>query len=192
MRFFVRVFVSWLPLAVAITGICLLVYTTVQQNYRQSLNDPQVQMAEDAAQYLAKDYTPAAVIPSGQQVDIATSLTPWVAVYDESGNVLESSGVLHGAPVKPPIGVFDVARGGTGKDTSAIGQDRVSWQPAPGVRSAIVVQHISGPHGGFVVTGRNMREVENRETQLSIFVLLTWVTILVATFIAQAFARVVT
>lgn len=42
----------WLPLAVTIIavfgGICL----TVQQSYRMGANDPQIQMAEDAARAL--------------------------------------------------------------------------------------------------------------------------------------------
>ena len=49
MNFFVRVFLKWLPLGVAVTLVCALIYATVQQNYRQSANDPQIQMAEDAA-----------------------------------------------------------------------------------------------------------------------------------------------
>ena len=178
----VKVIRSWLPLAVAITGMCGLVYVAVQQSYRQSLNDPQVQMAEDAAQYLLNDYSPAAVVPRGAHIDISESLAPWIAVYDENGRPLESSGVLNGVPLQPPSGVFDVARTGHGKDTSIDGQNRVSWQPMPEVRSAIVVQHFAGAHSGFVVVGRSMREVEKREGDLTTVVGLAWLALLVATF----------
>lgn len=182
-------FRSWLPVAVVVIGVCGLVYITVQQNYRQSLNDPQIQMAEDAARYLADDFSPAAVVPRGTQVDISKSLAPWIAVYDENGKPLESSGFLNGAPPQPPKGVFDIARNGHGKDTTIEGQNRVSWQPSLNVRSAIVVQHFSGTHPGFVIAGRNMREVEEREAGLTTMVGLACIVTLVATFLAIVVTR---
>jgi len=197
MKFLIRVFISWLPLALAITGLCLLISLTVQQNYRQSLNDPQIQMAEDAAAYLAKDYTPAAVVPRGTMVDLRQSLAPWIAVYDASGMPLESSGVLDGAPPQMPPGVFeDTAKGlplivghHLTSDIPA-GENRLSWQPRPDVRQAIVIVQIPGSKG-FVVAGRNMREVENREGDLSTTVLLAWLVLLAATLITKVLARLI-
>ena len=189
----VRVFVSWIPIGVAITGVSLLAYMAVQQNYRQSLNDPQIQMAEDAARYLAKDYTPVAVVPKGEMVDIAKSLAPWIAVYDESGQSLESSGVLNDAPPQPPAGVFEYARGAIGDLTDVrrvplgekmAGENRVSWMPRSDVRSAIVVVHIPG-NKGFVVAGRNMREVEERERQLGTMVMLGWLVTIIGSLMAS-------
>ena len=178
-------FLAWLPLAAAITGMCLLVYGTVQQDYRQSLNDPQVQIAEDAARVLATGAPVPSVVPQTQSVDIARSLAPWVAVYDDSGKMLGSTGVLDDAPPILPQGVFDAAQAGNGKDTSITGQDRVTWQPQEGVRSAVVVQHFSGTASGFVASGRNMREVEDRETRLSVIVGAAWLVLIVSTLILQ-------
>ena len=87
MRFLVRVLVSWLPLAVASTGMCLLVYATVQQNYRQSLNDPQIQMAEDAAKtevmHGVTRSIDTAVPGAGKVIDIAHSAWQmcWAATH---------------------------------------------------------------------------------------------------------------
>jgi hypothetical protein len=40
---------AWLPIAVVTAAFCGLAYLTVQQSLRQGANDPQIQMAEDAA-----------------------------------------------------------------------------------------------------------------------------------------------
>ena len=176
---------AWMPLALAVTGICALVYMVVQQNYRQSLNDPQVQMAEDAARALSEGEVPAAVVPRGVMIDSNQSLAPWIAVYDESGKVLESNGTVDGAPPMPPQGVFDAARIGQGKGTDISGQNRVSWESSEGTRNAIVIQRVGGKHPGFVVAGRNMYEVEERESRLSTTVFVSWLVLLAATLLMQ-------
>ena len=40
---------KWLPMALVVTALCGVVYAAVFRNIRQSANDPQIQMAEDAA-----------------------------------------------------------------------------------------------------------------------------------------------
>lgn len=199
----VRIALSWLPLAVAITGACLLVYASVQQNYRQSLNDPQIQMAEDAAAALASGISPSRAlglpvanasssVNTGVKINIVSSLAPWLAVYDDAGIPIQSTGMLDDAMPVPPQGIFETARANAGNDTSIPGQNRVTWQPTAGVRQALVVQEVSGESGGFVVAGRNMREVEEREARLSYFVLLAWLALILATLaaaVAASFAR---
>lgn len=188
-------FFAWLPFAVVITGICLLVYTAVQQNYRQSLNDPQIQMAEDGAARLASGGVPADIVPHNSQViDISRSLSPWIAVYDSAGMPLEANAVLDGAPPKPPIGVLDSARRGlpaiSGHHlTSGIptNENRVSWQHGS-VRQAIVAVYVPQTQQ-YVVAGRSMHEVENREKKLSLMVGLAWAAMLVGTLFAVLFAR---
>src|SRR5438270_7168527 len=66
----VRVFLYWLPVALAITVLSGLVYVAVQQDLRQGANDPQIQMAEDAAVQLEAGQQPAAVVGAGK-VDMA-------------------------------------------------------------------------------------------------------------------------
>ncbi len=62
------------------------------------------------------------------------------------------------------------------------GQERVSWQPLKGndrsVRIAAVVQRVGGGHPGFVLSGRNMREVEAREEQVGHMAGLAWLGML--------------
>ena len=44
-----KAFLLWLPLGLVTLILCGLVNLAVQQNYRMSANDPQIQAAEDVA-----------------------------------------------------------------------------------------------------------------------------------------------
>ena len=123
-----RAIALWLPTAVVSTALAGLVYATVQQNYRQSANDPQLQMAEDTASGLSAGGSPREVV-TGEPVDLATSLAPYTIVYDAHGGVLASTAVLDGSTPTPPEGVLQTA--------TEEGQDMVTWQPRPDVRSAL-------------------------------------------------------
>jgi hypothetical protein len=190
MKLLTRTFVSWLPLGIAITAMCGLVYVAVQQNYRQSLNDPQIQIAEDTATELAGGSTPEQVVPAPGEIDIANSLAPWVAVYSSTGTVLVSSGEENGNMPQLPFGVFADAKANTGKDTTQQYEDRITWQAGAGVRQAVVVVWVPQT-SQFVASGRNMFEVENREGQLEFTVGIGWLVTMVATFCAQIFSQYV-
>src|SRR5579863_5948362 len=144
----------WLLTAIIICGLCFIYYAVIQQEMRSNANDPQIQMAEDGATQLASGQQVQTVVPA-QKVDIATSLAPYIIIFDDSGKPIASSAQLDGQIPTIPSGVFDYVR--------QHGEDRISWQPRPGVRSAIVVTQFKGPNSGFVVAGRSLREVEIRE-----------------------------
>ncbi len=150
---------AWLPLAIGITLIFGIIFFVVRQTTRGAANDPQIQMAGDIAHDLSAGMSPAKVKPT-QKVDIRESLSPFVIVYDDLGRVLASSGELDGKTPVLPAGVLDYTREHV--------QDRITWEPAPGVRSAIVVMRYTNGTPGFVLVGRSIREVENR-TQILLF-----------------------
>jgi hypothetical protein len=177
MQRFANILRSWLPLAVVTVGLCGLVYATVQQSLRQGLNDPQIQMAEDAAAALDAGQPLESLLPT-VQVDVARSLAPFLIVYDDHGNVLASSAVLHGQTPELPGGVLDYTREN--------GQDRVSWQPEADVRIAAVVVRFESNQPGFVLAGRNMREVELREEQTGQLCLLAMAAILAGSLVMVA------
>lgn len=160
----------WLPLAVVIVGMSGLVYVTVQQSLRMSLNDPQIQMAEDAASALAAGHNADALIPA-ITVDVSKSLAPFIIIYDDAGDVVASSAVLHGETPALPSGVLDYTR--------TRGEDRITWQPESGIRLAAVVVRV-GNGSGFVLAARNMREVEKREDQTLQLSMLAMAVTLVA------------
>lgn len=168
---------TWIPLAIAITLMCALVYAALQQTERQALNDPQIQMAEDAAAILKNGGSPADVVPRGKTIDASASLAPWIAVYDASGTPLESDAVLSGAPPKPPKGSFDAAR------ASGSNLPHNTWESADGTRTALVLVWVPDKEL-FVAAGRNMREVEDREWALAVLVASAWIATLAATLVA--------
>ena len=164
----------WLPIAVALTAACGLVYAAVQQSLRQGANDPQIQLAEDAADALASGAPAASVVPESG-VDIGKSLAPFVMVFDDQGNNLASSGLLHDQIPMLPDGVLDYAK--------QHGEDRVTWQPESGVRIAAVVVACGGPEPGAVLAGRSLREVEVRENQTFLFAGAVWAAGLIASLV---------
>src|SRR5882724_2115864 len=92
------------PLVIAITGVFAFLYFAVQQEYRQSLNDPQIQLAEDVSQGLMRGAIPSF---SGPKVNISKSLAAWIAVYDASSTPLLYTGELNSAPPELPAGLLN-------------------------------------------------------------------------------------
>lgn len=166
----------WLPLAAAFTMLVGLVYLAVQQSYRMGANDPQIQMAEDAASALAvaDDFAQAAqsIVPEGK-IDIAQSLAPYLIVFDANGKPLAANAVLHDQTPGLPAGVFDYTR--------QHGEDHISWQPEPGVRSAAIIVAVNGGRSGFVMAGRSMREVEKRIEQFTVTISGIWLVAMALT-----------
>jgi hypothetical protein len=171
-----------IPLAVVITLLSGLLYATVQQVLRMNANDPQIQIAEDTATALASGKPISSIVPNAQ-IDIATSLAPYVIVFDNSGKAIASSGLLHNQLPSVPSGVFDYVRQN--------GEDRITWQPEPGVRSATVVTRYGGAQPGFVMAGRSLRESENRTDQLGVIIGFGWLGTLFAALVAVAFSELV-
>lgn len=164
----------WLPFAVVITAFCGLTYLVTQQSYRMSANDPQIQMAEDISTALTKGETADSVL-SEDTVNIASSLAPFVIVYDANAHVIGSTAVLSKSTPDLPVGVLNYVR--------LHGQTRITWEPQPGVRSAIVVMYHGGENSGYVLAGRSLREVEKRIDQLTMQVVFVWCLALFASFL---------
>lgn len=171
-----RAVAVFLPLAVLATLGSGLLYVVVQQELRWGANDPQIQLAEDAARALDAGATPAAVAGTAK-VDVAASLSPFIVVYDASGGVLAAGGQLDGADPVPPLGVLGQARTGS--------PSMVTWQPRSGVRIASVTV---AWRGGTVLAGRSLREVERREDLALLLVGAGWAAIMAAVAVASLVA----
>ena len=177
-----KVLRAWVPLAVAVTVVCALAHVAVQQSYRSGADDPQIQLAEDAASALSHGASPSSVVGT-PSVDMSVSLAPFVNVFDRDGNPLAGSGLLAGLVPVPPRGTFAAA--------TASGRDRVTWQPRPNVRIAAVIVPRRGAAGGWVLSGRSLREVERREDQLTAMSAAAWIAALVLSLAAVvAFALI--
>jgi hypothetical protein len=154
-----RVIRHFLPLAAVIVTGFAFSYLLVQQQLRMGANDPQVQMAEDAARSLAFTAGVEQVVPA-QKVDVSRSLAPFLIVYDSSGKVLGSSADLNGRTPELPEGVLQASLKNE--------ENRVTWQPAQGVRIAAVIKPVETQAMGmpaYVLAGRSLRESEARADQ---------------------------
>jgi hypothetical protein len=180
---FASILKSWLPLAVAITLICGIIYVTAQQVYRNSANDPQIQMAEDTASELVGGLQPSMLI-TGPPIDMATSLAPYLIIFNESGTPVVSSGQLDGRIPVPPPGVFEYSRINK--------EDRITWKPRSDVRHAVVIMHYNGSKSGFVLAGRSLRETENRIGILGTGILIGWLVTLFASLITVVVMELIT
>ncbi len=163
-----RRYLPWFLSVVVVTVLCLLVEVTVQQTDRMTANDPQIQLAEDiASAFQNNQFTDETIrssfdsfTPTNRQIDLVTSLSPWIQMYDESDTLVESSVKVSDAAVtlKIPKGIF--------ASVDKSGEDRVTWQPGKNIRQAIVVTKFSGAKSGYIVAGRSLRETEIREESL--------------------------
>ena len=175
-----------LILAALATGLALALYAIPQQVLRQGANDPQIQMAGDLAALLDRygvtdGLRQGALLNSGAVVDMSRSLSPFLIVYNDQGQPLGSNAQLSGQTPTPPKGVFEYTR--------AHGEERVTWEPIAGshdVRIAAVVERVKGNQPGFVLAGRNMREVEKREEQVRQMAGLTYLGMLAIILLGTA------
>ena len=164
----------FLPLAILATALAGLVYVVAQQEGRSLANEPQVQLAEDAATRLDAGGRPQDQV-GAVPVDIARSLAPFVVIYGSADSIIATDGMLDGQPPVVPAGVLAAAH--------ATGRNAVTWQPRPGVRVATVSVPWSG---GTVLAGRSLRLVEDRAAMLEQLVGAWWLATLAALAVAGA------
>ena len=181
-----RTVLLFLPLAFAVTGLSGLVALAVQQDLRQGANDPQIQIAEDAAVALSEGKTPISVVPD-TSIEISQSLSPFIMVFGPDGGLILGDARLYGEPPALPPGLLDEGTWSLQKGyaTPAGSETRVTWQPHLGVRAALVVVHAK--NGMFVAVGRSLRLAEERESALMDEVLLAWFVTVIGTLFVSAF-----
>jgi len=178
--------VTHLAAAIIITTIMLLIYACVQQSYRSSTNDPQLQIARDLSNALSKGKSGKQFL-AADTIDIAQSLALFTALFDAAGKPIQSTGLLDGKLPLPPSGVFEFARANM--------ENVLTWQPRPGVRMAMVFEKIKSPGQGFIAAGRSLKEVEIREDNLVKMIGLAWAAclgVLLVNLSVQLYYRKVT
>ncbi len=154
------------------TVFCGLVFVTVQQDLRQTANDPQIEIAEEFANNISGGQLPQF---SEQKLDLNKSLSTWVAFYDKDGNPLASNASLDGQLPKPPSGIFTNAQ--------KVGQYNVTWQPKKEIRQALVVKSIvNNDVQQYIVAGRSLREIEKREKNTLVMSGIAWLALLIISF----------
>jgi hypothetical protein len=161
--------------AILVTLFSSMVYGVAQQTLRMSANYIPFQLATDVVNKLENGFSPNSVaLPI--KIEISNSLYPFVMILDQNKKVLVTSATLSGNVPEIPQGTFDWV--------TAHGQDKVTWQPFPGVREALVIdKYRNGPISGYVVAGGTLKLTEDTIDKLGKDILIGW-------FIINCFAIV--
>ncbi len=174
-----RILKNWILVVFVTTGLAGTIYLAVQQNYRQSANDPQIQMAEDLHNYSQNsrilNFKELAV---SNPIDISKSLAPFIIIYDENGTPSESKVTINGEVPKLAQGVFDYV--------NVHGEDRITWEPKSGVRIAAIIEHFTIENSGvsgYELVGRNLREVEKRIDMLTLQIGAGWAATVIGSLV---------
>lgn len=166
----------FLPFAVLVTFLSGLILVVTHNEIRQAANNPQIEIAENAIDLIFSGVQPYTLYAS-RPIDIEKRLSTFQEIYNDKGDVIGSNGRLDGQNPQIPQGVLEYAR--------THGENRLTWEPKPGVRLATVVMRFasstSTSTAGFVLAARNMREIENRQKDLIIEVVVGWVITLLGT-----------
>lgn len=184
MKRIINKLVEFLPFAFIITLIFGFIYVAVQQNYRQSANDPQIQIAEEIANTIHTDKS-TKNLEFSQKTDLTTSLAAFLIVYDSNKKPILGTGYLDNALITPPDGTFDATLSEPSFPNSrnlVNGENRFTWQPKVGVRIAAVLVPVDKGTNGYVLVGRSLKEVEFRVDNLTKMSLFAWVVTILTTF----------
>ena len=166
-----RINFIWLCTVILVSIIFSTIYTITQQSLRLNANDPQIQIAEDTASQIEEGKQPSDVITG--KVDISKSLSPFVIVYDKSGNIISGNGYLNGQIAGAPFGILENAN-----NTK---YHYVTWQPQNDTRIATV--EVNTPNY-YILSGRSLSEIEKRENLIFQLCLMGWGASLVVILIA--------
>lgn len=169
-----NVFKNWAPFAVVLTIALGAVYVVSQQVLRQSANDPQIQLVEDWSEQIASGTAPTG-LSLGPFIDPNHSLAPFGIVYNANGSIASSSAAAPSSMAQPD-GVLAAA------DKALNNELRFTWQPSTGTRFAAIIKRATfGDNVYYVLSARNLREVEKREDTLMVLAIGLWFIGLIAT-----------
>jgi hypothetical protein len=175
-NFLLEVFKSWLPLAAGLTIVSITAFTLVQQLNRLGAAELPAQVAYDAQQTIFTGRDPAEVVGKNP-IELSGSLAPFLMVFDESEKLQFSSVTVFGKPPVLPEGVLAYTR--------THFEDRITWQPSPGVRAALVIVHMAD--GGFVAGGQSIAEPERIIEKLEMLAGLGWIGTMGTTLVMVIF-----
>ncbi|GAC1417496.1 MAG: hypothetical protein NVS9B7_16320 [Flavisolibacter sp.] len=169
--------------ALGISTIILgLIYLSVQQVYRNSANDPQVQLAHEIGDRL--NHAKSLDKYFNDTTDLMETKSVFLEIYNAQGHPLLSNALLNGRFPELPMGVLNFVK--------QKGEDWVTWQPNRKLRLAmVIVSSTVSPHL-IVAVGRTLQETENRVSALTHLVVIGWIlclVILLANIIVSYFAR---
>lgn len=154
----------WLLAVGIIAAGSVVTYGVAQQVGRRGADDVPRAQVNGLVTLLSAGASPERLAPS-PPVRLDTDASLFVAVYGSDHAVLATTAALGDRVPTVPTGVLDHA--------ATAGEAHVTWQPAPGVREAVVARPWAGPSGsGVVVAGVGLRPVEQRAQQVLLLCVL--------------------
>ncbi len=172
----ITIFVVLLALFTVIFGTVMI---AVQQSYRTNANDPQVEVTGQVAEVMNQNVPLDAIVSDADQIEMDKSLSLFVMIFDKDKKLAGSSAVIDGQPPTPPDGTFEVAK----KE----GENRFTWEPKKGVRVAAVLKSVGDK--GYVLAGRSLKEIEMREQDLYVLILIGWIISILLALILSLLIR---
>ncbi len=159
------------PGAIVLTILCGLVYVVTQQQLRQGANDPQIELVRN----MELELQPGTHIPADYNttdiVDVRHSLSTFVMIFDQDGQVLASTGKLDDDTLVVPTDLLAYMN-------EHWDEHAVTLQPTPKVRLAAVFKTVTLNKPGLqtvtVMAARSLQEVEKREQQVVLLVTTAW------------------
>ena len=175
------VLLSWLPIAFMISILIGFMYVAISQYARSAANEPQIYLAENLAADLFRNESPSAAL-SNQNIDIERSVEPFVVLYDSNGRAADGTGKLDGNLPSLPQGTYEEAR--------AQGEVRLTWKPKNHTNIATVVRYYqSEKRAGFVLAGKNLREVTTQRNNLLLTSAVAWALALIGSLAITHFIQ---
>jgi hypothetical protein len=157
----------WLAVVGAATLVLGAAYSMVQQDARLAANDTPVAITESAKHMLEAGSDPTDVVAK-QKTDLRRDSWVFTIVTDSSRHVMASSADLDGKTPLPPQGVFDY--------TAKNGTDKITWQPAGGVRLATYTTTYKSDSGsGYIISGQSLKLTEDRIGKITLIAFTAWV-----------------
>lgn len=158
----------WVTGVMLITVAAFLAWFSYGLSLRNGGDREPLLAAATAARQLTSGSAPGSVVPA--VIDMASSPAPFVIVLDARGRILASSGRLNGRTPQLPAGVLAWV--------AAHGQDRITWQPEPGIREAAVIQAYGGPHPGFVLAAQSLQHIYRQQQSIIWTIASAWLAAL--------------
>ena len=179
-HFFLRIWlVFFIPLFLVSTLVLLIVYVNDQQHIRLAGNEPQEWMAHDTAERIASGVSPTQAV-MGAPVRVLSEHAPYVIAYDKVGSTTAATGIFDGKISNLPEGILEYTRGH--------GTYRLTWEPEPGIRHAIVIVPIQGGTLGYVLSGRSLFYTEQQEALLKERTVYGWILTLIVSILVSVCA----
>jgi hypothetical protein len=163
----------WVTGVLLISVAACLAWLGYGLSLRNGADRQPLRLAAASVGQLASGSPPGSVLPPA--INMASSPAPFVIVFDAQHHVLASSGHLNGHTPGLPAGVLAWV--------AAHSQDRITWQPGPGLREAAVIEPYGGLHPGFVLAAQSLQGTSSQQRSLTWSIAYIWLAALAMSFL---------